>query len=102
MSKQWRKAWMITGIVIILLLIVNEFTSNPYEKYRAKVKLETYLNEQYPESSFRVTAGDFERKNESYTFTVVNKNKGEQVADLAIQNGHQYKVIEDQLKNTNN
>lgn len=98
MSRQWRKAWMMIGVVLILLLIVNEFTSNPYEKYRAKVKLETYLNEQYPESSFRVTAGDFKRKNESYTFTIVNKNREEQVAEMAIQNGHQYEVIEDQLK----
>lgn len=102
MSKKWRKAWMIMGVSLIVLLIVNEFTSNPYEKYRAKLKLETYLNEQYPQNSYRVTAGDFKRKNETYTFLVINKNKEEQNAEMAIQNGHQYKVIKDQLKNQRN
>lgn len=98
LSQTWRRIWVGIGIVVILLLIVNEFTSNPYAKYRAKVKLETYLNENYPESSFKVTNGRFERKENNYDFKVTNKFKTEETYAFEIENGDDYTILQDQIK----
>lgn len=98
MSKAWRRVWMIIGLVIVLALIVNQFTSNPYAKYRAKVKLETYLNEKYPETSFKVTNGKYQLKENNYDFKVTNKFKTDETYDFSIENGHDYTIVQDRLK----
>lgn len=89
---------MSIGILVVLLLIVNEFTSNPYEKYRAKVKLETYLNEKYPESSYKVTEGKYIRKENNYDFKVTNKFKTDETYAFEIENGGKYSIVQDQIK----
>lgn len=98
MTKGWRRAWMIIGLVIIILLIVNEFTSNPYAEHRAKVKLETYLNEKYPDRSFSVTDGEYDRKKDQYQFEVTNKFKTDETFSFQIENGDDYKIVLDRLK----
>lgn len=98
LSKRWRRFWMIVGLVIIVALLVNEFTSNPYAEYRAKVKLETYLNEKYPERSFDVTNGKYHLKEDVYSFTVTDKFRENENYSFEIENGHDYVIVQDRLK----
>lgn len=89
---------MIIGLIVIALLIVNEFTSNPYAEHRAKVKLQTYLNEKYPDRSFEVTDGKYHLKEDLYSFTVSNKFADNENYSFKIENGQQYAVVQDNLK----
>ncbi|MBQ0138652.1 MAG: hypothetical protein KBT36_05090 [Kurthia sp.] len=98
MSKVWRRVWLIIGLVTIIALIVNEFTSNPYAEYRAKVKLETYLNEKYPDRSFEITDGNYNSKKDLYSFTVKDKFGENENYSFEIENGHNYTIVQDRLK----
>lgn len=98
MSKVWRRVWMFIGLVVILLLIVNHFTSNPYAEYRAKLKLETYLNEKYPDRSFDITDGKYDYKNDLYSFSVKNKYEKGETYSFKIEDGQEYKIVVDRLK----
>ncbi|GEK33308.1 YfjL-like protein [Kurthia sibirica] len=97
MTKTTRRVWMIIGIVVICLLITNNFTSNPYAKHRAALKVKTFLNENYKKYSFDVADGHFNRQQKLYQFTVTNKNDAAQSYKFKIENGDDYSIVENTI-----
>lgn len=95
MSKKARRIWFVVGLVIVILLIINHFTSNPYEKYRANIKLETYLDKKYPILSFDIANGKYDRQKNVYKFDVTNKNNADEVYQFEVENGDGYKILHD-------
>ncbi|WP_042150296.1 DUF3139 domain-containing protein [Paucisalibacillus sp. EB02] len=69
-KKKWWYILLIIVITLPVLIISNAFNGNPLSKQIAKITLNKYLEEEYPEDKFHVEKPFFNFKDSGYNFEV--------------------------------